>query len=66
MELAGPRRRRIVRLGGGLAFASVLCGAGVAAVGAGEEETLPAALLGAAAVACAWALYRCYAAREKP
>jgi len=26
---------------------------------------LPAALLGAAAVACAWALYRCYAAREK-
>ena len=66
MELAGPQRRRIVRLGGGLAFASVLCGAGVAAVGAGEEETLPAALLGAAAVACAWALYRCYAAREKP
>jgi hypothetical protein len=66
MELAGPRRRRIVRLGGGLAFASVLCGAGVAAVGAGEEETLPAALLGAVAVACAWALYRCYAAREKP
>jgi hypothetical protein len=55
-----------VRIGGGLAFASVLCGAGVAAVGAGEEETLPAALLGAAAVACAWALYRCYAAREKP
>jgi len=66
MELAGPRRRRIVRLGGGLAFASVLCGAGVAAVGGGAEETLPAALLGAAAVACAWALYRCYAAREKP
>jgi hypothetical protein len=66
MELAGPQRRRIVRLGGGLAFASVLCGAGVAAVGAGEEETLPAALLGAAAVVCAWALYRCYAAREKP
>jgi hypothetical protein len=70
MELAGPRRRRIVRLGGGLAFASVLCGAGLAAVGAREEETLPvtlvAALLGAAAVACAWALYRCYAAREKP
>jgi hypothetical protein len=66
MELAGPRRRRTVRLGGGLAFASVLCGAAVAAMGAGGEETLPAALLGAAAVACAWALYRCYAAREKP
>lgn len=66
MELAGPRRRRIVRLGGGLAFVAVLCGAGAAAVGAGVEETLPAALLGAAAVACAGALYRCYAAGEKP
>src|SRR5258708_13533499 len=47
MELAGPWRRRTVRLGGGLAFASVLCGAGVAAVGAGKEEALPVTLAGA-------------------
>ncbi|MDP2375157.1 methyltransferase [Reyranella sp.] len=51
MELAG--RGRAVRIGGGLVFTGVL----VAAILA----TLPGALLGAATVACAWALYRCYA-----
>ena len=65
MELAGPRRRRTVRLGGGLAFASVLSVAAFAALGSGAEVTvaiaLMGALLGAAAVACAWVLYRCYA-----
>jgi hypothetical protein len=65
MELAGTRRRRTVRIGGGLAFAAVLSGAGFAAVGSAKEVTVPVALvgtlLGAAAVACAWGLYRCYA-----
>jgi len=65
MELAGPRRGRTVRIGGGLAFASVLFGAAFAALGSGKEMTVPVALmgalLGAAAVACAWGLYRCYA-----
>jgi hypothetical protein len=69
MELAGPRRRRSVRIGGGLAFAGVFSGAVVAALGSGEEMTGPitlegtlvGTLVGAAAVACAWALYRCYA-----
>jgi Phospholipid methyltransferase len=65
MELAGPRRRRTVRLGGGLAFAGVLCGAAFAVLGSGKEVTAPitlvGTLVGAAAVACAWALYRCYA-----
>ncbi len=66
MELAGPRRRRIVRIGGGLAFASVLSGAVVAALGSGEEATAPITMLAVATVACAWALYRCYAAQKKP
>jgi hypothetical protein len=61
MELAGARRRRTVRIGGGLAFPGVLCGAVFAALGSGTAVTLPTALMGAAAVACAWALYRCYA-----
>jgi hypothetical protein len=65
MELAGTRRRRAVRIGGGLAFAGVLVGTGCAALGSGEEVTAPmtpgGTLVGAAAVACAWALYRCYA-----
>src|SRR6266851_1309435 len=67
MELAGPRRRRTVRIGGGLAFAGVVVGAVVAALGSGEAVTVPVALLGAATVACAWGLYRCYAKpRKKP
>lgn len=49
MELVG--RGRTVRIGGGLVFAGVLV------------ATLPGALLGAAAVTCAWALYLCYARR---
>jgi hypothetical protein len=65
MELAGTRRRRGVRIGGGLAFAGVLSGAAFAALGSGKEVTAPitlgGTLLGAAAVACAWSLYRCYA-----
>jgi hypothetical protein len=59
MELAGPRRRRNVRLGGGLAFAGVLCGAACAALGTGEEVTAPAAMLGAAASPAPGRLYCC-------
>ena len=66
MELAGTRRRRTVRLGGGLAFAAVLAGAAFAALGSGKEVTASATLAGAAALACAWALYRCYAASGVP
>jgi hypothetical protein len=64
MELAGKPRGRIVRTGG-IAFASVLFGAAVAVLGYGKEVTVPITLVSglqvAAAVACAWALYRCYA-----
>jgi Phospholipid methyltransferase len=66
MELAGPRRARIVGIGSGLAFAGVLCGAAVAALGSGKEATVSITLPGAAAVAFGWALYRCYAVRKKP
>lgn len=52
MELAGTRRLRAVRIGGGLVFAGVLVGVVCAA---------PVWPLAAAAVACAWALHRCYA-----
>jgi hypothetical protein len=61
MELAGAPRGRTVRIGGGLAFAGAMLGAAFAALGPGKAAMAPAALLGAAAVACAWALYRCYA-----
>jgi hypothetical protein len=61
MELAGTRRRRAVRIGGGFVFAGVLFGAVFAALAFGETMTLPVALLAAAAVACTWTLYRCYA-----
>lgn len=57
MELAGPQRRRVVRLGGGLAFAAFLCGGAFAV----KDVTAPVAVLGAAAVVCAGALCRCYA-----
>jgi hypothetical protein len=67
MELAGPQRRRAVRLGGGLAFAAVFLGAAFAALGSVQDVTAPVvALLGAATVACAWALYRCYALPASP
>jgi Phospholipid methyltransferase len=67
MELAGPRRRRIVRLGGGVAFAGVLLGA-ASALGSSTAVMAPVvvALLGAATLACAWALYRCYALPASP
>lgn len=61
MEQTGRQRRTIVRIGGGLAFAATLFGAAFAGLGSGKAVTVPVALLGAAAVACAWALYRCYA-----
>ena len=61
MELAGMRRGRTVRIGGGLAFAGAMFGAAFVALGSGKAVTVPVGLLGAAAVACAWALYRCYA-----
>jgi hypothetical protein len=64
MELAGPRRVRAVRIGGSLAFAGVLFAAAFVALGSGKAVTLPVALMGAAAVACAWALYRCYERRS--
>ena len=57
MELAGPRRLRTVRIGGGLVFAGVLVGVACAA---------PAGLLAAAAIACAVTLYRCYAQETGP
>ena len=60
MELAGPHHR-IVRIGGGLVFAGVLLAAGFAVLGQGTLVMTPVVLLGAAAVACALALYRCYA-----
>ena len=70
MELAGPRRRRAVRLGGGLAFAAVFSGAAFAALGSAKDVTAPitlvGALLGAATVVCAWTLYRCYARPASP
>ena len=67
MELAGLRRVRAVRIGGGLAFAGVLFAAAFAALGSGKAAAVPitpvATLMGAAAIASAWALYRCYARR---
>ena len=64
MELAGPRRLRAVRIGGGLALAGVLLGAVFAIPVSGQEMTIPVALLAVAALACAWILHRCYA--QKP
>ena len=75
MELAGSRRRRAVRIGGGLILAGSLFAAILAGLGAGALATtrvgLADALLIAATVACAGALYRCYGPsasplREKP
>ena len=60
MELVGCGRTvriAIVRIGGGLAFASVLLGVTFAVL----PITLVGVLLTAVAVACAWILYRCYA-----
>jgi hypothetical protein len=67
MELAGPQRRRAVRLVGGLAFAGVFLGAAFA-LGSETAAMAPVvvALLGAATLACAWALYRCYASPASP
>jgi hypothetical protein len=67
MELAGPPRRRIVRLVGGLAFAGVLSGAAFALEsGTAVMAPVVVALLGAATLACAWALHRCYALPASP
>jgi hypothetical protein len=63
MELAGPRRQRIVRIGGGLAFAGVLLGAAVAVLASATATSLPLALLGAVVIAGAWTLHRCYSRR---
>jgi len=63
MELAGPRRRRIVRIGGGLTFPGALLGAAVAVLASTPATTMPVALLGAAVIAGAWTLYRCYSRR---
>ena len=60
MELAGPRRRRTVRIGGGFAFPGALLGAAVAVLASTPATTMPVALLGAAVIAGAWTLYRCY------
>jgi hypothetical protein len=62
MELAGPRRQRAVRIGGGLAFAGVLLGAAVAVLASAAATTMPVALLGVV-VAGAWTLHRCYSRR---
>ena len=60
MELAGSRRRRTVRIGGGLAFSGAMLGAAVAVQASATATTIPVALLGAAVIAGAWTLYRCY------
>lgn len=64
MELAGSPRGRLVRIGGP-AFAGLLFGMALAAPGIGAQAmgpVTPAVLLQlAAAVICAWVLYRCYA-----
>ena len=57
MEMAGPRRLRAVRVGGGLVFASVLLGITFAVL----PITPVGVMLTAVAVGCAWILYRCYA-----
>lgn len=62
MELAGSRRRRIVRIGGGLAFSGVLLGAAFAVLASATTTTMPVALLGVG-VAGVWTLYRCYSRR---
>jgi hypothetical protein len=64
MELAGTRRGRIVRVGGGIVFSGVMIAAGVAASGSGRTLTAPITLAGLAAITCAWTLYRCYAPQE--
>ncbi len=56
MELAGPGRRRGVRIAGGLVTAGILLAA---------LFWLPDLLLVAAALACAGALYRCYTASRQ-
>ena len=64
MELAGAKRRRAIQVGGGLIFAGLLLGAIVAASASGMATPTSVALSGAAAVACAGALYRCYVGRR--
>jgi len=59
IELAGPRRLRTVRIGGGLVFASVLLGVTFAVLPITPVGVMLMAV--AVAVACAWILYRCYA-----
>lgn len=63
MELAGSRRRRTVRIGGGLAFLGAMLGAAFAILASANATAMPVALLGAAVVAGAWALHRCYSRR---
>lgn len=60
MELAGPRRRRAVQIGGGLVFAATLLATICAALDRAPIEAVPVAALGAASVACALVLHRCY------
>jgi hypothetical protein len=60
MELAGTHRRA-VRIGGGVVFVGAMAGAALAALDSGGTLTMPTALASLAVVACAWALYRCYA-----
>src|SRR5882724_9958517 len=61
MELAGPRRRRIVRIGGGVVVPAVMIGSAFAVLESGKATTMPVALpVVLFAVACALALYRCY------
>ena len=61
MELAGPRRQALVRSAGTFVFTLLLAGAPLCFL-----STVPAAaaLLGAAGIACAGILYRCYAPRS--
>lgn len=66
MELAGPRRRRRVQIAGGLVFTGVFVGGVCAVLSSGRNETAPLVVLGAATVACAGVLYRCYLPQPAP
>jgi Phospholipid methyltransferase len=69
METASKPRDRVVRTAG-LVVTGMLFGTAVAAVGYGKEVGVPITIVGglqaAAAVACAWALYRCYTQEAGP
>jgi hypothetical protein len=64
-DLASPQRRRAVRIGGSLAFMATAAACVFAVEPARGTAIGMLALLGLAAIACAWTLYRCYARPDK-